>query len=81
MRVLTPFTLLGSGRLGGRVSVLPLHGSLSLDEQQRVFLRPQDGYRKVPLSLGGVTVVLQWCHTAVTAVLPWCHSSVTVVLK
>jgi hypothetical protein len=54
-------TLHCSGRLGGRVSVLPLHGSLSLDEQQRVFLRPQDGYRKVIIFPES-----QWCYCGVS---------------
>jgi hypothetical protein len=30
---------------------------------------------------GGVTVVLQLCHSGVTVVLQWCYSDVTVVLN
>jgi len=37
-------------KLAGCAMVLPLHGSLSLDEQQRVFVRPPQGLRKVVLA-------------------------------
>jgi HrpA-like RNA helicase len=39
-----------SGALGGRASVLPLHGSLSSEEQGRVFQSPPPGMCKVILA-------------------------------
>jgi HrpA-like RNA helicase len=39
-----------SNTLHGRALVLPLHGSLSTEEQKRVFDRPPKGLRKVVLA-------------------------------
>ena len=46
----------------GALQVLPLHSSLSLAEQARVFLRPPPGVRKVCVvgDMAGVVGVMGW---------------------
>ncbi|CAK9058763.1 unnamed protein product [Durusdinium trenchii] len=73
------------GQRGDRAWILPLHGSMSVQQQQRVFKRPPAGQRKIIVStniaetsitIDDVTHVIDSCHVKETRFSPQSSTSV-----
>ncbi|CAK9017343.1 unnamed protein product [Durusdinium trenchii] len=77
--------LKGQRGIGDRAWILPLHGSMSVQQQQRVFKRPPAGQRKIIVStniaetsitIDDVTHVIDSCHVKETRFSPQSSTSV-----